>query len=80
VSRFGASSHWFESSRDIATYAGTVHGFHCLKKIRAHRVKAAEVEEALSREPTLIYEQDAYGEAGTSTAEKRNAAVFLQSF
>jgi uncharacterized DUF497 family protein len=30
-----------------------------LKKIRAHRVKAAEVEEALSREPILIYEQTA---------------------
>lgn len=28
-----------------------------LRKIRAHRVKAAEVEQALSREPILIYEQ-----------------------
>ena len=34
-----------------------------LKKIRAHRVKVAEVEQALSREPILIYEQDADGEA-----------------
>ena len=34
-----------------------------LKKIRAHRVKAAEVEQALSREPILIYEQAADGEA-----------------
>jgi uncharacterized DUF497 family protein len=33
-----------------------------LKKIRAHRIKAAEVEEALSREPLLIYEQEAIGE------------------
>lgn len=33
-----------------------------LRKIRAHRIKAAEVEEALSREPLLIYEQDADGE------------------
>jgi uncharacterized DUF497 family protein len=31
-----------------------------LKKIRAHRI---EVEQALSREPILIYEQDADGEA-----------------
>ena len=34
-----------------------------LKKIEAHRLKATEVEEALSREPILIYEQDAGGEA-----------------
>jgi len=34
-----------------------------LKKIRAHRVKATEVEEALSREPILIYEQAADDEA-----------------
>jgi uncharacterized DUF497 family protein len=34
-----------------------------LKKIRAHRVKVAEVEQALGREPILIYEQDAGGEA-----------------
>ncbi len=30
---------------------------HNLKKIKAHRVKVAEVEQALSREPILIYEQ-----------------------
>ena len=34
-----------------------------LKKIRAHGVKVAEVEQALGREPILIYEQDAGGEA-----------------
>jgi uncharacterized DUF497 family protein len=34
-----------------------------LKKIRAHRIRSAEVEEALSREPIPIYEQDADGEA-----------------
>ncbi len=34
-----------------------------LKKIGAHRVKVAEVEHALGREPILIYEQDADGEA-----------------
>jgi uncharacterized DUF497 family protein len=33
-----------------------------LTKIKAHRLKAAEVEEALSRDPVLIYEQDADGE------------------
>jgi uncharacterized DUF497 family protein len=36
---------------------------HNLKKIGAHRLKGAEAEEALSREPILIYEQDADGEA-----------------
>ena len=43
-----------------------------LRKIRAHRIKRVEVEQALSREPILIYEQDVdgevryvyYGEAG----------------
>ena len=35
---------------------------HNLKKIKAHRVKAAEVEQALSREPILIYEQHVDGE------------------
>jgi uncharacterized DUF497 family protein len=34
-----------------------------LRKIKAHQVKAAEVEQALSREPILIYEQDAGDEA-----------------
>jgi uncharacterized DUF497 family protein len=34
-----------------------------LKKIKAHRVTVAEVEQALGREPILIYEQDADGEA-----------------
>jgi len=34
-----------------------------LKKIGAHRVKVAEVEEALSRNPIPIYGQDAGGEA-----------------
>ena len=34
-----------------------------LKKIRAHRIKVAEVEQELSRAPILIYEQDADGEA-----------------
>ena len=34
-----------------------------LKKIRAHRIKVAEVEQVLSREPILIYEQDGDGES-----------------
>ena len=33
-----------------------------LRKIRAHRIKQVEVEQALSRHPILIYEQDANGE------------------
>ena len=33
------------------------------RKIRAHRIKAEEVEEALSNAPILIYEQDVEGEA-----------------
>jgi predicted DNA binding CopG/RHH family protein/uncharacterized DUF497 family protein len=33
-----------------------------LTKIRAHRIKVDEVEQALSRDPVLIYEQDAGGE------------------
>jgi uncharacterized DUF497 family protein len=36
---------------------------HNLKKIQAHGVNAIEVEEALSRSPLLIYEQDADGES-----------------
>jgi uncharacterized DUF497 family protein len=52
-----------------------------LKKIRAHRIKAVEVEQALSREPVLIYEQDAEGEARYvyygETASNRLLAVVL---
>jgi uncharacterized DUF497 family protein len=33
-----------------------------LRKIRAHRIKPAEVEAALSNSPILIYEQDVQGE------------------
>jgi uncharacterized DUF497 family protein len=52
---------------------------HNLKKIKAHRLKATEVEEALSRDPVLIYDQDAddevryvyYGET------KRNRLVAI---
>ena len=34
-----------------------------LRKIRAHRIKAEEVERALSKDPIPIYEQDVEGEA-----------------
>jgi uncharacterized DUF497 family protein len=34
-----------------------------LRKIRAHRIEASEVEQALSAAPILIYEQDANGES-----------------
>jgi uncharacterized DUF497 family protein len=33
-----------------------------LRKIRAHRIKQSEVEEALTHHPILIYEQDVEGE------------------
>ena len=33
-----------------------------LRKIRVHRVKQVEVEQALARDPILIYEQSADGE------------------
>jgi uncharacterized DUF497 family protein len=33
-----------------------------LRKIRAHRIDAAEVEQALSNDPIPIYEQDVQGE------------------
>jgi uncharacterized DUF497 family protein len=52
-----------------------------LRKIRAHRIKPVEVEQALSRDPILIYEQDANGEARYvyygETIKKRMIAVVL---
>ena len=33
-----------------------------LRKIRAHRIKAEEVEKALSNDPIPIYEQDVEGD------------------
>jgi uncharacterized DUF497 family protein len=36
---------------------------HNLKKIQGHRITVEEVEQALSRDPILIYEQDVEGEA-----------------
>lgn len=37
-------------------------GTNNLRKIRAHRINAEEVERALSNVPILIYEQDVEGE------------------
>jgi len=37
-------------------------GSNNLRKIRAHRIKSKEVEEALSNDPIPIYEQDIEGE------------------
>jgi uncharacterized DUF497 family protein len=54
---------------------------HNLRKIKAHRVTAAEVEEALSITPVLIYDQDADGEVRYvyygETASLRMLAVVL---
>jgi uncharacterized DUF497 family protein len=35
---------------------------HNLRKIRAHRIKREEVEQALSNDPILIYQQEGEGE------------------
>ena len=35
---------------------------HNLRKIRAHRIAAEEVEQALMSDPILVYEQDVAGE------------------
>jgi len=52
-----------------------------LRKVRAHRIKQVEVEQALSRDPILIYEQDADGERRyvyyCETARNRMIAVVL---
>lgn len=52
-----------------------------LRKLRAHWVHVEEVEQALSRDPVLIYEQDADGEARyvyyTETEAGRLLAIVL---
>jgi uncharacterized DUF497 family protein len=52
-----------------------------LRKIRAHHVTPAEVEQALSRDPILIYEQTADGEARYvycgETERNRSLAIVL---
>ena len=39
-----------------------------LRKIRAHRIKAEEVEKALSNDPIPIYEQDVEGKRPDSVS------------
>ena len=52
-----------------------------LRKIKAHGVSTGEVEDALSRDPILIYEQEADGEMRYvyygETARRRLLAVVL---
>lgn len=54
---------------------------HNLDKIKAHRISASEVEQALSASPMLIYDQDADGEVRYvyygETARIRLIAVVL---
>ena len=40
-----------------------------LRKIRAHRIRAEEVEKALSNAPIPIYEQDVEGEVRYTASE-----------
>ncbi|MCZ2150675.1 MAG: BrnT family toxin [Bryobacterales bacterium] len=56
---------------------------HNLRKIKVHRVTASEVEEALSANPILIYEQDADGEVryvyyGGTIRQRLLAVVFTE--
>ena len=56
---------------------------HNVRKIKAHRLTRAEVEGALSRDPILIYEQDAEGEVRFvyygETETNRMIAVVLRT-
>jgi len=54
-----------------------------LRKIKAHRIKAEEVERALSNDPIPIYEQDVNGEMryvyyGETEAGRPLAVVLLE--
>lgn len=54
-----------------------------LRKIRSHRIKREEVEQALSNDPILIYQQDGEGEAryvyyGESDSGRLLAAVITE--
>ena len=56
---------------------------HNLRKIRAHRIKAGEVERALSNDPIPVYEQDVDGEIrfiyyGETDAGRLLAVVFVE--
>jgi hypothetical protein len=50
-----------------------------LKKIMAHRVTAAELEQALAREPVLICEQEAMARPDTCITEKTDRNRLLRS-
>lgn len=54
---------------------------HNLRKVRAHGLTRAEVEDGLSHDPILIYEQEAEGEARyvyySETGRSRMIAVVL---
>jgi len=39
---------------------------HNLKKVKAHRISAAEVEQALSGSPILVYQQELTGNRAMS--------------
>jgi len=54
-----------------------------LRKIRAHRIKPEEVEQALSNDPIPIYEQDVEGEVrfvyyGETDSGRLLAVVFVE--
>jgi hypothetical protein len=52
-----------------------------LRKIRSHRIKAEEVERALSNDPIPIYEQDVDGEMRSSiTARRKRDDCWLWSW
>ena len=48
-----------------------------LRKIRAHRIKREEVEQALRNDPIPIYEQDVEGELRVVYYGETNAGRFL---
>lgn len=81
---YGCLKAYESLPRDMhCIYSGGVFDWdrHNLKKIKAHDVEAAEVEEALSIGPIPIYEQDADGESRYvyygETASLRLLAVVL---
>jgi len=51
-----------------------------LRKIKAHRIKPAEVEAALSNSPILIYEQEVQGEIRYVYDGETGRGDYLPSF
>jgi hypothetical protein len=49
-----------------------------LRKIRSHRIKREETEQALLNDPIPIYEQDVRGSAASCTTGKRTQAAYLR--